>query len=80
MLKSSGLFRAFNLLGSKAVQSRDVSGSWERGCDLLIILGNEVAIHFLILEFRPNLVGASRLAGINRGSKANQKQRNILNE
>ncbi len=35
MLKSSH-FRVFNLLGSKAVQSRDVSGSWERGCDPII--------------------------------------------
>ncbi len=44
MLKSSGHFRDFNLLGSKAVQSRDVSGSWGRGCDRIIMLGNKVAI------------------------------------
>ncbi len=36
MLKSSGHFRAFNLLGSKSVQLGDVSDPWERGCDLLI--------------------------------------------
>ena len=41
---------------------------------------NNCFIIFQLLDDWPNLVGDSRLAGISRWLKANQKRRNILNQ